>query len=1810
MRRVLIALAVSILPFGPAIAADEVPERRMILTQDVDFYGSDLQPLFDTTYQGCETACLAQSQCQAFTFNSRSNACFPKSQVTDRTAYEGAQSAIIVDTPHSLITAASRRAGAATFLSANDIRGAKQQALKIGWTHPAGQYSVETMLDSAKLQRETGNWINVMRWMGGVVAQSDKAEHWLDYAVASFEASKVNSNSQNRYRRRAILAAINAYLRTDNAALGASALQTLAQAFEASGRGRDMIAPLELAMAKQPNWPELTEALDSARGKYGFRIIGNEIESNSVAPQFCAEFSEKLDSETIDYTPFVKLPDSGMAVVASGTKLCVDGLQHGERYNLTFREGLPSAAGDILAKDVTLTQYVRDREPLVRFTGRAYVLPKSPEAALPIETVNVDRVDLVLRQVSDRNLLRAIQDNYFARPLSYWERDTFADSIAEEIWRGEGQVQNTLNQDMTTRLPMGDVVAGLPAGIYALSAQIPGADPYDDPDHTQWFVLSDLGVTTLSGTDGLHVFARSLATADPMAGVTATLISRSNRVLAKATLDEAGHAVFAAGLTRGEGSAEPAMVLVERGTEDMTFLSLTDPAFDLSDRGVEGRPPSPAIDVFLTTERGAYRAGETVQVTALVRDGVATALTGLPVTAILTRPDGVEYSRHVSTQDAAGGHIFALPLGATVPRGIWRLDIKADIEAPALASQKFLVEDFLPERIDFTLALPDGPLRPGDQPQMTVAAKYLFGAPAADLPVYGSIVLAQAAEVPGYGGYQFGRHDEVFSPISEYVDGPKTDAAGQSVFAVLLPSSDQADRPLEARLTVSVSEGSGRPVERQLVRALAPEKPVIGIKQMFEDVVPEGGEARLQIIALDSDMKRAEMPVKWVLNRVNTRYQWYQQWGNWNWEPIRSRNAVARGVAQLHDGVVEIAAPVEWGNYELVVEHVDEGSISASSSFYAGWYAPADVSVTPDTLVLSLDKPAYRSGETAQLRLVPRYAGKALITVMSNRVIAMQAVDVVEGENLISVPVTDEWGAGAYVSASVIRPMDVAAGHNPARALGLSYAKVDPGEKQLQVTLQSASEADPRGQLTGSVLVAGLAAGDSGYVSVAAVDVGILNLTRFASPDPSEHYFGQRRLGVEMRDLYGRLIDGMNGAVGQIRSGGDAAQQGGFDSPPPTEELVAYFSGPIKIGANGTADFSFDLPAFNGTVRLMAVAWSETGVGQAEADVLVRDPVVVTASLPRFLAPGDQSRLLLEIVHATGPAGRMGLDVTATGLRLDDKVPSGVTLDPLGKATLSLAITAAEVGDHLIQVALTTPDGKLLLKELTLGVRNTDPQVSVTRRFSLAADKVFTLDSNVFAGLRPGTGSALVSAGPLARLNAPALLASLDRYPYGCTEQVTSQALPLLYMGQVSEALGLGGRDRIQLRISQAVDKVLTRQATNGAFGLWQPESGDMWLDAYVSDFLSRARAEGYAVPDLAFRSAMDNLRNGVNYAADFDEGGSGLAYALMVLAREGAASMGDLRYYSDVKGEAFTTPLGAAQLGAALAQYGDQTRADAMFARAAALIEQQRGSETALWRVDYGTRLRDSAGVLSLAVEAGSTAIDRQALAQQIGSAAHSFSTQEAAWSLMAAKALVQDPSISGLTLNGASLDGPFVRMFEEGIDPQPMAIRNVSAKPTDITLTTTGVPEGATEAGGYGYQIERSYYTHDGGEVAVDQVSAGTRLVVVLRITPFEKGGARLMVNDPLPAGFEIDNPNLLQQGEISGLDWLKPAYAEHSEFRSDRFLAAVSQRTSSSFQLAYKVRAVSPGVFHHPAATVEDMYRPQYRAQTASGQVRVIE
>lgn len=1826
LRRIFAVLCIPLATSAAMADESPVPDRRVLSVVGQDFYGGDIGSIFDTDLGACQAACLRNPACAALTFNTEARVCFLKSAVDRVEPFAAAVSARLVETPDATHEMAAARVADLKFLPEGVIAEARELAATLGGRAAASGAPAAAIGAAAAASEHAGDLAAAAQGYAAAVTLSDDANGWRNLArvwLAMVGASAhpasgraVSPEDRQRLGRDAAAAALNAYLRSEADAAAATALELLARALEARDMGREMIPVLRLAQQLAPR-QEAAKLLDYALSKYGFRIVDHSVDSEPASPRICVTFSEPLSEAGVDYAPFVRVgghPD--LPVEAEDRQLCVEGVAHGERYSLAVREGLPSATDETLRRTAEIEAYVRDRSPSVRFVGRAYVLPRSAEAAIPVVTTNLSEVELGIYRIGERSLVPAVGDDLFDQAIGKWTEDRLRDRIGEAVWTGTAEVSGDVNADVTTALPIGEAVGSFEPGVYVMTARVPGQGEAWEDAATQWFIVTDLGLASMNGIDGLHVFVRALSDTGAVEGATIRLLARNNEVLGEVTTDARGYASFAAGLTRGSGGNAPGVVTAELDG-DFAFLDLAKPPFDLSDRGVEGRAAPGPVDVFATTERGVYRPGEVVHITVLARDAQAEAIPNLPLTAVTTRPDGVEYDRAFLADEGAGGRAYSLRLGAGVPRGRWMLKLFADPKAEPVARQAFLVEDFVPERVDFDLDAPDGMVSSDAPPTVSLEASYLYGAPAADLPVEGRVEVAKANGLPGFPRFRFGLEDERIGTRVEPLPALTTGADGALAFILPIPEGNPVTAPLELTAVVQVIDGSGRPVERMLTRPLAPEGPKIGIRPLFEGAADEGSSARFELVAVGPDGRQMALPdIGWTVSRIDRDWQWYEIDGDWRYEPITRRERVASGTVALPaEGRATVEAPVSWGEYELKLADTGAGNGSphaaASLKFSAGWYRPSASTDTPDVLEIGLDREAYAVGDTVEIRLKPRYPGKLLLAVVDNRLIETRMLDVQPGETIVDLTVTEAWGPGAYVTATLVRPMDVAAGRNPARALGLAWAGVDQGARELSVEVTTPDRVAPRGPFEAAVRVEGAAPGDAAYVTIAAVDLGILNLTGFEPPAPDDYYFGQRALGVEMRDIYGRLIDGLTGTRGRLRQGGDA-EMARLQAPPPTEELVAYFSGAVAVGPDGTARATFELPDFNGTVRVMAIAWTDRAVGHASKDVLMRDPVVVSVAVPRFLAPGDESRMLVELAHADGPTGETTVDVESDGgiAIPPDAARQRVTLEEGQIERIVLPVTAVEIGDLQLRVRTTTPASEELAKAVTLPVRLNDPEIARRNRIPLAPGGRLIVDAGTFAGLAPGTAHATLAVGPAALFDVPGLLFALDRYPYGCTEQLVSVAMPLLYFGEVAAMMGLAAGTELRERIANAVAGVLENQTGSGAFGLWRPDAGDLWLDAYVTDFLVRAKTQGHAVPEPALRAALDNLRSALSYAGDFRQGGEDIAYALFVLAREGMASIGDLRYYADAKADDLATPMAKAQLGTALAFYGEQRRADAVFRLAVEQLRAQAGEDRG-WRPDYGSHLRDAAAVLALATEARSDAVDVGRLAEEVAAAAQGpTSTQEKAWLLMAARALM-GPAAESVTLDGEPVAGPLIRLLNTyALGDGRIVVENTGTAPVPAVLTTWGVPVEPGPAGGTGYRIERAWYTLDGQPVSPETVLQNTRLASVLTVTSESDRTARLIVDDPLPAGFEIDNPNLLRSGTITALDWLDTEEeVAMSEFRADRFLAALDRNEAGSFRLAYIVRAVSPGRFHHPAATVDDMYRPEFRAWTDTGRVEIV-
>ncbi|KRB61192.1 hypothetical protein ASE04_22775 [Rhizobium sp. Root708] len=1815
-RRIFAAGLVALMAtLGSVHAADTKREIQTI--KDADFFGFDLRTEQNLTLEQCKSSCIGDKSCKAFTYNPKVKWCFLKSDFKTMNAFPGAIAGKIVETAGQQepdLGAAPR----ITFLSGDVLQQARDDKTNLEVADDLKDQTADSLIANARIDLTAGNVTDALKSFRSALALTpESADLWLETARAGDSFVKTDANNGSDIYGQAVLAAINGYDLTRTTTNRADALAVLAAALEKSGNYRGALNAYKASLALVSS-KEVQAAFLQLKATQGFRVTDHTVDADSAAPRVCVTFSEAL-VKTADYAPFVTLDGAApKAMEAKDRQICIEGLTHGQNYKIGFRTGLPSSVDEVLEAPVSLNVYVKDRSASLRFTGDNFVLPSTARRGIPLVSVNLTSANLKLYRIGDRAIAPLLTSSQFLTQLDGYSAQRIEDESGELVWQGSIDIANDLNKDIVTSFPVDEALPERKAGVYVLTATQPNAPDQEwNSQATQWFVVSDIGVTTYAGSDGLNVFARSLASAKPLGGVELQLLAKNNEVLGTATTDQDGRAVFTAGLIRGTAALTPAVVTAKNGSSDYVFLDMTRAGFDLSDRGVTGRASPGAIDILTWTERGIYRVGETVHAAALARDSDGKAIENLPLTFIFLRPDGVEDRRIVSQTSAAGGYTIDLPVQLNAMRGTWTMNIHTDPKGSPIASKSFLVDDFVPDRTDMTLATEAKVIGPETPATININGKYLYGAPAAGLTLEGDVVIKPTRQSDQFPGYQFGLADEEASEDSrQSIEGlPDLDEKGEGVTDLTVGDLPATTQLLSATVYIRMQEAGGRAIERSLTIPVQNQGPMIGIKPEFSGDLAENSIANFTVIGLDAEGQRQEMSgLRWKLLKLNRDYQWYRDGTAWKYEPVYTAEQVANGTIDAGTDGGKISSAVAWGRYRLEVESTQADGPTSSVEFDAGWFVQATSTETPDGLEIALDKDSYKIGETAKLKVSSRYAGELMIAAGTENLIAVKQASIGETGGEVDIPITAEWGAGTYITATLFRPGDARDNHMPMRAIGVKWLKVDPAERALQVKVDAPEKMLPRGPLPIELAVAGAGVGEEAYVTVAAVDVGILNLTRYEAPNPEDWYFGQRQLGLEIRDLYGRLIDGSLGQTGKLRTGGDGGAVA-LQGSPPTQKLVAYFAGPVKLDQDGKAHVSFDIPQFNGTARVMVAAWTKSGVGHATRDVIIRDPVVVTASLPKFLAPGDRSELRLDVANTDAPAGDYQLSLTGNDAVSVETKSQTLHLEAAAKSSLTLAVTGLQPGDGSVSINLSGANGLSLDQSVDVPVRPAVLPVTERRVIAVNPGAKLSIDKALLAdSVLPGA-SVSVSVTRSAAFDIPALLMSLDRYPFGCAEQTTSRALPLLYLSELAEQAGLEDDADVKKRVQEAIYRVLSYQASAGSFGLWGPDSGDLWLDSYVSDFLTRAREQKYDVPERALSQALENLQNALSYDVNVKDQGDQIAYALYVLARNKKAAVSDLRYYADTMINDFPTPLAKAHIAAALALYGDATRSKNIFVDALQMSEQSMITRVNLSRTDYGSNLRDGAAILALAAESRPVPPIvpelAKAVAKEWGRNKYT-STQEQAWMLLAARAIQGGDDSLKIDVNGASHSGAYMaRMSGDALLTNSLELTNRTSDPVSAVVTTVAAPSVPLPAGGDGFAIERTYYTMDGEQVNVSEAKQNERYVAVLHVTESNAWPSRIVITDLLPAGFQIDNPNLVDSAQLSNFDWLGEVTAAHTEFRSDRFVAAFNRSASDEREInvAYVVRAVSPGVYDHPAAVVEDMYRPQLSARTATSKMEVV-
>lgn len=896
------------------------------------------------------------------------------------------------------------------------------------------------------------------------------------------------------------------------------------------------------------------------------------------------------------------------------------------------------------SKDYEKTITTRDIQPSVGFASRGSLLPGKVVEGLPVMALNVNNVDVNFFRVKPESLPAFISQWEYRNSLANWQSDKLLE-MADLVYTGRFDLNPARNTREKLLLPLGDIKPLQQAGVYL--AVMNQAGHYDYSNPATLFTLSDIGVSAHRYHNRLDIFTQSLENGAAQQGIEVSLLNEKGQTLTQATSDSQGHVQL-------ENDKNAALLLARKDGQT-TLLDLKLPALDLAEFNIAGAPGY-SKQFFMFGPRDLYRPGETVILNGLLRDADGKALPDQPIKLDVIKPDG-QVLRSVVSQPENGLYHFTWPLDSTAATGMWH--IRANTGDNQYRMWDFHVEDFMPERMALNLTGEKTPLTPKDEVKFSVVGYYLYGAPANGNTLQGQLFLRPLREtVSALPGFEFG--DIAAENLSRTLDEVQLTLDDKGRGEVSTESQwKEVHSPLQVIFQGSLLESGGRPVTRRAEQAIWPADVLPGIRPQFssksvydyrtdsmvkQPIVDEDSNAVFDIVYSDAQgVKKAVSGLQVRLIRERRDYYW-----NWSedegWKSQFDQKDLIENEQTLDlkaDETGKVSFPVEWGAYRLEVKAPNEAV--SSVRFWAGysWQDNSDGSgaVRPDRVTLKLDKASYRPGDTIKLHIAAPTAGKGYAMVESSEgPLWWQEIDVPAQGLDLTIPVDKTWNRhDLYLSTLVVRPGDKSRSATPKRAVGVLHLPLGDENRRLDLALETPSKMRPNQPLTVKIKASTKNGEKPKQVNVlvSAVDSGVLNITDYVTPDPWQAFFGQKRYGADIYDIYGQVIEGQ-GRLAALRFGGDGDELKRGGKPPVNHvNIVAQQALPVTLNEQGEGTVTLPIGDFNGELRVMAQAWTADDFGSNESKVVVAAPVIAELNMPRFMASGDTSRLTLDITNLT-----------------------------------------------------------------------------------------------------------------------------------------------------------------------------------------------------------------------------------------------------------------------------------------------------------------------------------------------------------------------------------------------------------------------------------------------------------------------------------------------------------------------------------------------------------------------------------------------
>lgn len=1512
-------------------------------------------------------------------------------------------------------------------------------------------------------------------------------------------------------------------------------------------------------------------------------------------------------------------PDVDVQATGSHTYLTLRGdFQTDETYQVTIREGMMAIDGSQLGRDFSGAVTFRQENipPQLDFVGDGFYLSRNGHLNLGLSTINLDKVTIEVDKIYANNLVYVLNAYDFAAPEGYYYWNADLSTLGTEVYREDLVVSVEANEEVVTPIAIESYLREQRAGIFKVTAR-KTEERWDNV--SRWVVATDLGLMTKEAGDDLWVWVNSLTSLDAQQNAEVTLYSRNNQVLGTARTGEDGVAVFTNYRQRTEGF-EPFLITAALG-DDLAFVELTRRRLATSDFEVGGMPYlQNGYEAFVYNERGVFRPGETVHLGAVVRGPNAAVPQPFPLRLRVTGPDGKVLDEQRTRLNEQGGTDFSIDVPDYALTGAYTAALLIG-DNQEIGRTAFSIEEFVPDRMKVRADTDAQTYRPGESVTIDVEGITLFGPPAAGRRVQAQVELEPYPFAPeAYRRFTFGNPERSFVSVEADLEDALLDDQGRVRLAYTLPRNLQPPASLRLVVEATVLEPGGRGVTAYAGAVVHPYDAYVGLRPLQEGYAEPGKAFPLEFVVVDAnDESVPGRTVQVSLYKIFWNSIWRQQAdGRYRYVSERTERVEAQQTLTTTGGVGRFeVTPEEYGSYKLVAEDPASGASTVLSFYSSGWGYEAWAMDSPDRVELELDKERYRPGEKAKVLVRAPYAGKLLLTVEREQVFD-HFVTMLDGNTAtLEVPITGTYKPNVYLSAHLIRSTDGLDRDESARAFGVVPLHVDTDPYRLAVSLDAPAEMRPQNPLTVDVRVQG--SQDRAYVTLAAVDVGITQLTDFQTPDPHGFFYGKKRLEVETYDLYGVILPEVPSSLSSPAGDIEAARRRRVN-PAAARRVkpVAYWSGVIETDREGRGRVTFDIPQFNGTVRLMAVAYAGDRFSSVEQEVLIRDPIVMTPTLPRFLGSGDRFSLPVSVFNGTGSEAsfdvRLALDgpVTMQGAAVQTlQVPSGregqvyfdVAADPaLGKATFRLT---AEGGGQATQDEIEVP------------VRPPVPYTTLGGSGTVEAGQAATL---TFPGdFLPGTDTYELVLSSLPTVQFAGSLQYLLRYPHGCLEQTTSRVFPLLAFNDLAQLVepALFQRSSADYFIEEGIEKLEQMMMPSGAFAYWPGgQYTNTWSSIYASHFLVEARRAGYVVSERVYDRMLDALAATARDYSRVDRYTlEQSAYAVYVLALAGKPERSTQLYLKNNALDDLPT-YARYQLAGALALSGNDAAARALLPQQAVPAVSVQERETGR---NFNSGIRSKAIMLDILTEIDPGSPQVPALVQDLADQAARgrwYTTQENAFAFLALgkvyRAQAQVDFTGRLLVGGQEAD-----TFDESNHRFTSEAWEGATITLDVSGTGTayyfwradGLPASLNvDEYDHDLVVRRRFLTERGNPLPnYENFRQGDVIVAELTIRAPQERLENVAVVDLLPAGLEIENPRLQSR---AGVDWIEESdfRPDHLDIRDDRLILYGNFEQGETVKFYYGVRAVTAGTFKLPPVRAEAMYAPTKASVASSGRVVV--